>query len=100
MLTIFIIFIFCPPSNNSCKNKLLRVIANVIIITEGTNMDFASQVKQVRNELGISQEDLARELHVSFATVNRWENNKTKPSKMALSIFRNFCQTKGIDVEN
>lgn len=40
-------------------------------------------LKRVRGQLGLSQEDLAREIGVSFATVNRWENCLTKPSKLA-----------------
>jgi ribosome-binding protein aMBF1 (putative translation factor) len=49
-------------------------------------------VKQVRGRLGISQEDLARALHVSFATVNRWENNQTSPSRLAWRQFVGYCQ--------
>ena len=45
--------------------------------------DYPSLVKEVRRQLGISQEDLARELGVSYATVNRWENGQAKPSKLA-----------------
>ena len=40
-------------------------------------------VKEVRRQLGLSQEELAHALGVSFATVNRWENGKTMPSKLA-----------------
>lgn len=50
-----------------------------------------STLKRVREALGISQEDLARELGVSFATVNRWENGKTTPSRLARSQFEAFC---------
>ena len=31
-------------------------------------------VKEVRRQLSLSQEDLARELGISFATVNRWQS--------------------------
>jgi superfamily II DNA or RNA helicase len=39
------------------------------------------QVKQLRTQLGLSQEAFAEALGVSFATVNRWENGKAKPQK-------------------
>ena len=55
--------------------------------------DFSAQVREVRRQLGISQEELAHELGVSFATVNRWENGKTAPSKLALKQFMAFCAT-------
>lgn len=45
--------------------------------------NIAEQLKALRRQHGWSQEDLARELGVSFSTVNRWENGKAKPSKLA-----------------
>ena len=45
--------------------------------------NIAAVLKKNRQLRGWSQEDLARELGVSFATVNRWENCKTKPSRLA-----------------
>lgn len=34
---------------------------------------------QIRQKTGLSQEDLARLLDVSFTSVNRWENGKQVP---------------------
>ena len=45
--------------------------------------NIADELKKMRQQRGWSQEDLARALGVSFATVNRWENGKTKPSRLA-----------------
>ena len=45
--------------------------------------NIAEKLKKLRQQQGWSQEDLARNLGVSFATVNRWENGKTKPSRLA-----------------
>ena len=53
---------------------------------------FPKLVKEVRRQLGISQEDLAHALGVSFATVNRWENGKTTPFKLARAQFNSFCE--------
>lgn len=55
------------------------------------DQDFVEVVKRVRRQLALSQEELARELGVSFATVNRWENGKSRPSKLAKAQFDNFC---------
>ncbi|MDY6906449.1 MAG: helix-turn-helix transcriptional regulator [Thermodesulfobacteriota bacterium] len=55
---------------------------------------FSERVKKVRNQLNLSQEDLAHAIGVSFATVNRWENGKTTPSKLALRQFEQFCSEK------
>ena len=54
--------------------------------------NFSGLVKEVRTQLNMSQEDLAHALGVSFATVNRWENEKTSPSKMAITVFKSFCK--------
>ncbi len=54
--------------------------------------NFPETVKEVRRQVGLSQEELARALGVSFATVNRWENGKTVPSKLAQRQFEQFCK--------
>jgi ribosome-binding protein aMBF1 (putative translation factor) len=48
--------------------------------------NFAETVKEVRQQLGLSQEELAHELGVSFSTINRWENSKTVPFKLGIGI--------------
>jgi putative transcriptional regulator len=54
--------------------------------------DYPSLIKEVRRQLSISQEDLARELGVSYATVNRWENGQANPSKLARAQLDAFCE--------
>jgi putative transcriptional regulator len=56
--------------------------------------NFSDHVKAVRAALNLSQEDLAHAIGVSFATVNRWENGKTLPSKLALNQFNLFFKTQ------
>lgn len=53
--------------------------------------NFIEKIKEIRVQLKLSQEELAQGLGVSFATVNRWENGKTIPSKLAQATFANFC---------
>jgi len=55
---------------------------------------FPAIVKDIRKQLGLSQEELAHALGVSFSTINRWENGKTVPSKLALRQFDQFCANK------
>ncbi len=54
--------------------------------------NFGARVKVVRAQLNLSQEGFAHALGVSFATVNRWENGKTTPSRLALKLFDQFCE--------
>ncbi len=53
--------------------------------------DFVVLIKKVRVQLGLSQEDLAREVGVSYATVNRWENGRFLPSRMAIRQVEAYC---------
>ena len=43
----------------------------------------AAQIKQLREVLGMTQEELAREMGVSFSTVSRWETGRGSPSPLA-----------------
>lgn len=56
-------------------------------MNKNTPISFDKLVLHIRQELNITQEQLARHLNVAFATVNRWENNKFKPSKMAEGLI-------------
>jgi len=58
--------------------------------TEGRSL--SALVKEIRRQLSLSQEDLARQLGVSYATVNRWENGLSKPSKLAKAQLKAFCE--------
>jgi DNA-binding transcriptional regulator YiaG len=60
-------------------------------------MEFSEKIRFARRKLALSQEDLARALNVSFSTINRWENEKSKPIKMAQAAFNNFCENHGIN---
>lgn len=78
---------------------IIQGIAYIIldIGKKGVIMDFSESVKRVREIKGYSQEQLANELNVSFATINRWENRKTKPSRLALFYFMEFCRRNNVD---
>ncbi|MBI4371440.1 MAG: N-6 DNA methylase [Elusimicrobia bacterium] len=51
-------------------------------------------LKAIRDRLELRQADLARELHVSYPTINRWENGKTKPTTAVLNLIRHFVLSK------
>ena len=63
-------------------------------------MDFPATVKMVREKMNMSQEDLARALNVSFATINRWENGKTHPNNLTKQVFVSFCKKNGISIKD
>lgn len=45
-------------------------------------------IREIRLEMGLTQEQFAAKLGVSFPTVNRWENQKAKPSPLALQKLK------------
>ena len=61
-------------------------------------MSFSEFVKQVRQDLKFSQQQLAVALNVNFTTINRWENGRVMPSNLALKSFYEFCQDNFIDI--
>jgi DNA-binding transcriptional regulator YiaG len=44
-----------------------------------SEVDFAALVRQLRQLRRLTQEQLARELEVTFGTVNGWENGRHEP---------------------
>lgn len=45
--------------------------------------DYSERIKRLRGRLGLTQTELAELVGVSFATVNRWENQQARPSQLA-----------------
>ena len=54
-------------------------------------------VNEGRRQLALSQEVLARKPDVSYATVNRWENGQSRPSKPAKAQLNAFLQRMSKD---
>ncbi|MCH5165503.1 MAG: helix-turn-helix transcriptional regulator [Clostridiales bacterium] len=50
----------------------------------------------IRAKKNMSQEALARELGVSFATINRWEKGHTTPSKRHEMLIYTYCSEHDI----
>ncbi len=46
--------------------------------------EISEYIKALRKKCSLSQEALAEKLGVSFASINRWENDQTKPNALAL----------------
>ena len=55
-------------------------------------------IKQIRTYLNMSQMEFAEHLNVTFATVNRWENGRTLPNRLAQSKIYEVCKVDGVPV--
>ena len=55
-------------------------------------------IKYIRDHLALSQADFAEKLGVTFATVNRWENGRAIPTKLAQAKLYDYCKEQGVPV--
>lgn len=55
-------------------------------------------IKSIREYLGLSQTEFADKIGVTFATVNRWENGRAIPTKLAQSTLYEYCKENGVPV--
>ena len=60
-------------------------------------MTYSEEIKRLRQKSFLSQEAFARELNVSFSSVNRWEGGKSKPNMAAMKKIKEFCEIQNID---
>ena len=47
-----------------------------------------NRIRELRLSLNLTQENFAHEIGVTFATVNRWENGRTTPNKVAQKVLQ------------
>lgn len=58
-------------------------------------LEISDLVRELRQRLGLTQEQFAANLGVTFPTINRWENQKSKPSKMAMMLIEGKVRELG-----
>ncbi len=56
-------------------------------------------VRALRRELKMTQEEFAHELGITVGTVNRWENGRFRPSKLARATLLEFAQRHGCSAD-
>ena len=55
-------------------------------------------LKRIRTYLKLSQAEFAKQLNISFATVNRWENGHAEPNRLAQTSLYAFCKERNVPV--
>lgn len=50
-------------------------------------MEIGNHIKKYRNDLGLSQDELAQKVYVSRQTISNWENDKSYPDIESLSLL-------------
>jgi transcriptional regulator with XRE-family HTH domain len=59
-------------------------------------MSFGEIIKKIRATLNITQEQFARDLNISYTTLNRWENGRNVPSRLARMRIADYCKQKNV----
>ncbi|MFL9458488.1 MULTISPECIES: helix-turn-helix domain-containing protein [Nostocales] len=54
--------------------------------------DYRQLICELRGLTGLTQEEFAAEVGVTYTTVNRWENGHSKPSKLAVGRITQMLQ--------
>ena len=52
--------------------------------------DVPKMVRELRAALGLTQEQFAAKVEVTYSTINRWENKKGNPSPLAILRIENL----------
>ncbi len=52
-------------------------------------------IRELRQEIGLTQEQFAAILGFTFPTVNRWENGRNQPSPVAMKQIEKMLQEMG-----
>ena len=55
-------------------------------------------IKAIRSAANMNQEQFASALGTTPLSINRWENGKTMPNRMAQTHLYNFCKERELDV--
>lgn len=59
-------------------------------------MSLPDTLKLTRQRVFLTQEDFAAAIHVSVATINRWENGHSKPNISAMKSIKAFCENNNL----
>jgi len=60
------------------------------------NSNISKILKELRSALGLTQEQFAAKVGVTFSTINRWENNHGKPSPLAMQMIEKLRQEQNV----
>jgi transcriptional regulator with XRE-family HTH domain len=64
-------------------------------IQVGAQRNLGRLVHELRARAGLTQEKLAARLGVTFPTINRWENRRTRPSPLGLRQIETMLREMG-----
>lgn len=75
-----------------CHIQTINTEKKVMSKTQASEL--ASKIRELRTSHGLTQEQFAAKVGVTFSTVNRWESGKSKPSPLALRQIEELMECK------
>lgn len=63
-------------------------------------MNWSKIIKELRNKLLLTQTEMGELLGVSFATINRWENDHYEPTIKVKRKIKELCVKNNINFES
>lgn len=59
-------------------------------------MNDGTEIRTIRQQLRMTQEEFAHEIAVTASTVNRWENEHAAPSRLARRAIEDLVRKRGL----
>lgn len=63
-----------------------------------TNALTGEQLRAIRRELGLTQEEAAHLIGCTVGSWNRWEKGEHRPSRLALQAIARLCAQRGVSI--
>lgn len=63
-------------------------------------MNWSKIIKELRNKLLLTQTEMGELLGVSFATINRWENDHYEPTIKVKRKIKELCEKNNLNFES
>lgn len=55
-------------------------------------------IKEIRKQLDMTQQEFAKELGVTRQSVSNWERDSFKPTPVIEKILKDYCEKKNIKI--
>jgi DNA-binding XRE family transcriptional regulator len=93
------------PMSGGLRYNIVHVPVHEILVIKGdaimgAGKNWGNLVRTVRSRLGLTQEQVASRLGVTFASVNRWENQRVTPSRLARRQIEGLLRSMASDGED